>query len=129
MPVLEVTIEQLLDSPDWAQVFADENWGNVSKETQVIPPGAPVDPSAPCRADVAEIVAAVNGENDEADWIGVFRLKDGRYLVAEGGCDYTGWDCRAGNSLALAGSLEDAVRYGLNEEQQARLGLIRTEGD
>lgn len=126
--VIEVTIEQLVNDSDWAQVFCDENYGNVSDEVQVVPPGADVSNAKVSRSDVVEIIAAVNGENDEADWVGVFLLRDGRYLIAEGGCDYTGWDCRAGNSLSVAKSLADAVKYGLTPEQQARLGLSLDEG-
>jgi hypothetical protein len=123
MTTLEITLPELLVDRNWAQVFADENDGNVDKSTQVIPPGANVDPTPPSRTDVAEIIAAVNGENDGDDWVGLFLLKDGRYLIAEGGCDYTGWDCQAGNSLAVAGNINDAIRLGLNPEQQQRLGI------
>ncbi len=34
------------------------------------------------RKDVVEILAAVNGYNDGDEWVGVFRMKDGRFLVA-----------------------------------------------
>lgn len=91
-PVQEITLPVLLTDSDWAQVFADENDGNVSKNTDACPPGSDVDTAPPSRTDVVEIIAAVNGENDGQDWEGVFRLADGRYLLASGGCDYTGWD-------------------------------------
>lgn len=123
MAVLEITIEQLVDDYDWAQVFADENAGNVDKTIHVAPPGSSVSDATVCRADVAEIIAAVNGENDGAEWIGVFKLKDGRYLVASGGCDYTGWDCQAGNNLTVCKDMADVLQFGLSVEQRARLGL------
>lgn len=91
-PVKEITLEQMRSDYDWAQVFADKNAGNVNKDTDPCPPMSDVDTSPPSRDDVEEIIAAVNGENDGADWVGVFRLKDGRFLLAYGGCDYTGWD-------------------------------------
>lgn len=91
MPVNEVgSIEKLLEDWDWAHVFGEEDDGNTTGEVMAIPPGCGVSRSPVARADVVEIVAAVNGENDGDDWVGVFRLKDGRYLIAEGGCDYTG---------------------------------------
>lgn len=121
--VREITIEELLDSYDWQEVFGEGSGGNCDGTIQVIP-GEDVSSDGVSRNDVVEIIAAVNGENDEQDWVGVFRLRDGRYLIAEGGCDYTGWDCVASNSLCVAGSLETAIRLGLNQEQQARLGLI-----
>jgi hypothetical protein len=43
------------------------------------------------REDVDQIIAMVNGENDESDWVGVFRLKDSRYACLRAWCDYTGW--------------------------------------
>lgn len=122
----EITIPELLESYDWSEVFGEGTGGNCSRTIQVIPPGASVGSSDVRRTDVAEIICAVNGENDGPCWVGVFRLNDGRFLVAEGGCDYTGWDCEAGNSLCVAGSFEDAIRYGLNPDQQRRLGLVLT---
>lgn len=92
MAVIETTLEELRDDYDWAQVFADENAGNVSKDVRKAPPNSDVSDAPMTRNDVVEIIAAVNGDRDGPDWIGVFRLKDGRFLVASGGCDYTGWD-------------------------------------
>jgi hypothetical protein len=43
-------------------------------------------------ADVADVIAAVEGENDGADWVAVVRLRDGRFGYVTAGCDYTGWD-------------------------------------
>jgi hypothetical protein len=49
--------------------------------------------NAPClREDVETIIAIDDGENDEANWLGLFKMKDGRYLALSAGCDYTGWD-------------------------------------
>lgn len=123
MANIEITLEELVVDYDWAQVFADENCGNVSKETTEIPPGSDVSTAPASRTDVKEIIAAVNGENDEADWLGVFLLRDGRYLVAQGGCDYTGWDCQAGNNMVVAKSMEDVLTWGLTEQERSRLGL------
>lgn len=86
-----MTIEELLEDRDWAEVFADESSGNTSKDNIDAVGDCPTDPR-PCRSDVAEILASEDGENDGPNWEGVFRLKDGRYLFASGGCDYTGWD-------------------------------------
>jgi len=92
MPVIEITVEELLTDDDWAEVFGDESSGNTDKTTDECPPGATIDRTPPSRSDVQEILAAVNGCGDGDDWVGVFLLKDGRYLVASGCCDYTGWD-------------------------------------
>ncbi len=50
-------------------------------------------------------------------------LKDGRYLLATGSCDYTGWDCQGGNNLEVAHTLEDIIQYGLELGQKQRLGI------
>jgi hypothetical protein len=123
MPNIEINIEELNNSYDWAQVFADENDGNVSKDTTEVPPGSDVNTSPASRSDVKEIIAAVNGENDGEEWIGVFLLNDGRYLIAQGGCCYTGWDCQAGNSMSVAKNMEDVLRYGLTDQEKGRLGF------
>lgn len=44
------------------------------------------------REDVDTILAMVLGVPDEESWVGVFKLKDGRFASLEAGCDYTGWD-------------------------------------
>lgn len=91
-PVAEVTLEHLQSDYDWAEVFGEGSGCNTDKTTDECPPGCGVDRTPPNRKDVAEVFAAVNGEPDAEDWVGVFRLKDGRWLAASGGCDYTGWD-------------------------------------
>lgn len=124
MAQIEITIEQLMSNGDWAEVFADENSGNVSKTIRTCPVGQPVSDATVSRADVAEIIAAVNGDNDGPDWLGLFKLKDGRFLVASGGCNYTGWDCQAGNSLTVCATLDDALKYGMSDEERTRLELV-----
>lgn len=84
-----MTVEELRENYDWAQVFADENAGNVSKEVNVI--GA-CDDTPPSRSDVVEVIAAWDNGDREWSGFGVFRLSDGRLLFASGWCDYTGWD-------------------------------------
>lgn len=121
--VKEITIEELARDSDWAEVFGEGSGGNTDRSTEPVPPGSNVDREPASRTDVIEVIAAVNGENEGQEWIGVFLLRDGRYLVAEGSCDYTGWDCRASNNLAVAETLADAIRFGMNDGQRDRLGL------
>ncbi len=123
MATKEIELEKLKDAYDWQEVFGEGSGGNCDKQTDPCPPQSTIDTTPPSIADVVEIIAAVNGENDEYSWVGVFRLADGRYCVAEGSCDYTGWDCQAGNSIQVAESLDDAVTYGLTPDNRARLGL------
>jgi hypothetical protein len=123
MPKLEITKDELLKSYDWGEVFGEGSGGNCDKQTDTIPDHIDLDATPPNRTDVAEIIAAVNGENDSDEWIGVFRLIDGRFLVASGSCDYTGWNCQAGNSLQVARTLADVLEYGLTKEQRERLAI------
>jgi hypothetical protein len=113
-----------LDTYNWAEVFGEGDGGNCSPIT---PNRAPHDNKTSTatfrRADVKKILGLAEGERDEADWVVYGKLKDGRYFVARGGCDYTGWDCRAGNSGDVASSRADIERFGLTTEERNRFGI------
>ena len=99
----EHEIPEAIRGYDWEQVFgaageqAKESFSiyNPGSPFLAVPPGHP-DKDKPqpqfTRRDVAKIIAQAEGENDGADWICVGRLRDGRWFVVQGGCDYTGWD-------------------------------------
>lgn len=76
---------ELIDD-DWYEAF------QYADRPDAEPPGTSVSADGFTRGDVIEVIAKVNGENDDADWVGVFRLRDGRYAYLSAGCDYTGWD-------------------------------------
>ena len=119
-----MTIQELLDSPDWAQIFGEENDGNVDSVVHVVPPGSSASDAPVLRADVKCIVAMAAAENiDWRHWLGVFLLRDGRYLIASGGCDYTGWGCRANNCLIVCESMKDVIEFGLTIEERDRVYL------
>lgn len=122
-PVKEITLDQLKANSDWEAVFGEDSGGNTDRVVESAKPGLKVNLDEVSREDVKKIIAAANGENDGADWIGLFELKDGRFLIASGGCDYTGWDCHASNHLAVADSLTTAIRFGLGDSERLRLGL------
>jgi hypothetical protein len=71
--------------------------------------------------DVKDIIASEAGENDGSEWIGIFLLRNGKYLFLKAGCDYTGWDCRSGGDSWLSDSLEDIISFGLGENDRSRL--------
>jgi hypothetical protein len=50
-------------------------------------------------------------------------MKDGNFLAVRAGCDYTGWDCQAGGSSNVARSEADIIRFGLSDNERARLNL------
>lgn len=119
----EITLKQLRSDGDWAQVFADQSEGCTDKTVSKAPPGSTVSDEPMTRKDVAEVIAAVNGENDGESWLGVFLLKDGRYLVASGGCGYTGWEVNSGNHLIVCKNMRDVKNFGLTTDERNRLEI------
>ena len=75
--------------------------------------------------DIVEIIASSDGEKDERSWIGAFRLTDGRFLMVRASCDYTGWDCQAGGDSEVADSIENLVRWSMDDEERERLGFAK----
>jgi hypothetical protein len=69
---------------DWLEVF------KYAKEPEAVPgfTGSKAGFTIP---DVAKVLATVDGERDEATWLGAFKLKDGRWAALRAGCDFTGW--------------------------------------
>lgn len=99
------TIEEFLKDYDWREVFTYA-------------------PDEITQKDVETIHAAVNGERDVSDWVGLFGLKDGRVLLIWAGCDYTGWDCRAGGSGQVFKDLTEAIDpLGVDLVTRDRLGI------
>lgn len=75
------------------------------------------------RADVEEVRAYEEGENDGPDWLCVGKLKDGRWFCLSAGCDYTGWDCQSGGSATVASDYTTLLAFGITDEQARRLRL------
>lgn len=105
-----------LNDPDWETIFKE----------YVNPPAhvrrLPVETTY-AREDVRKILAIEDGENDGPCWLGVFKMRDGKFLAVRAGCDYTGWDCQAGGHADLADTHADVVALGLTLEERTRLGL------
>lgn len=60
--------------------------------------------------NIQSIVAEVCGENDGCDWYWLLLMKGGAFKFAQGGCDYTGWDCQSSASISDSyGSAEEAI--------------------
>lgn len=111
-----------LDDYNWAEVF-----GEGSSMSKISPNRPPHDDKTSTdtfsREDVALISGMVEGDNDGPPWVIYGQLKDGRWFVARGSCDYTGWDCQAGNSGDVASSLDDIIRFGLEPDERDRFVL------
>lgn len=119
-----------LDNYDWQAVFAYA--GVEPEDVRGCVDGTPNvsaqmewsgDVSGFTRDDVVEIIAMSDGDNDGPDWIGFFRLRDGRYAFVSAGCDYTGWGCRESGYAIVGGDKDDMVRLGIGVEDRKRLGL------
>jgi hypothetical protein len=74
---------------------------------------------------VKGVVACVYGENDEAYWHWILKMKDGKYGYAVGGCDYTGWDCQSWFNFVPARTLNAAIMKAPNQESDWRTRKIR----
>lgn len=107
-----------IDDYDWAEVFGEAY--SCSKEIDSLD-GTSCDDFT--REDVVEIIAIQDGQNDGDEWLGVFKLKDGRFLAATGWCDYTGWDCQSGTLLTVGATLSEVVMMGLTESQRKQLNF------
>lgn len=121
-----MTMLERLDDYDWREAFGaagKERDTQLNGKPVVVHFAKPVSVEPFDREDVAEIIAIDDGENDGENWLGVFRLKDGRFATIDAGCDYTGWGCREWGSAEVAGSLEEIIKLGLSNEQRNRLGL------
>lgn len=115
---------QELNDYNWAEVFGEGSGGNCTAIIPNTPPGIEVDGKTFSREDVVEISEMVEGEHDGPDWVVYGRLADGRWFVARGGCDYTGWDCRAGNGGDVANTKDEIIRYGLTQEERERFSIV-----
>lgn len=92
LPVRDIALGDLVSDHSWREAFGQGTGGNCEQKADACPPGADVDLTPPNIEDVAEVIAASNGANDEEHWVGLFRMKDGRIALVDAWCDYTGWD-------------------------------------
>ncbi len=130
-----MNLEEFKSDYDWRCAFNEARGSGYTWDDDAPkPPGDPKFPRASngytgSRAsfdigDVAEIIATSDGENDTRDWVGAFRLNDWRFLMVRAGCDYTGWDCQASGDSEVADSLENLIRWSMNDEERVRLGFV-----
>lgn len=98
----EPSAQVVLDTYDWEQAFTYADFK---------------------REDVAEIIALHEGENDGPPWVILVKLNSGIFGYLEAGCDYTGWDCRAGGHSDRDADLANLIRMKLSKDNRARLGV------
>lgn len=126
MPLEEIMkqveeIEKMPFIPDWAAkcvgVFPtirefknDYDWKEAFQVS-----GADID-------QVEKVIASAEGVNDGDNWEGIFKMKNGKYIFLSAGCDYTGWDCRAGGNFIEKETLNDVLsQLTLGQETRERL--------
>lgn len=115
-----------LNNCDWAEAFAYAGGDGIGDPCiDAVMGDTEVSLSPFSRDDVVEIIGMSEGDYDGPDWLGVFRLQDGRFAFLEAGCDYTGWGCQAGGSACVSVSLSQLLQFGVGEDQLKRMGLSR----
>ena len=114
---------ELLDECNWSEVFGEGDGGNC---TPIIPrriPGETCSLEGFTREDVAEILGVAEGQRDEEEWVVCGKLKDGRFFVAAGSCDFTGWDCHASNNGNVAETMENLLQFAMTPAEKQRCEL------
>lgn len=71
--------------------------------------------------DIAEVIATSDGDHDADPWLGLFRLRDGRFGRLSAGCAYSGWDVWGGGDSAVADSMEELVTLCMSPDERDRL--------
>lgn len=71
--------------------------------------------------DIETVIGYDDGENDGAEWIGFFKLKDGRFAFVSAGCDYTGWGCQEGGHSFVGPDEETMMRLALGDLDRDRI--------
>jgi hypothetical protein len=117
---IEADLNEIQTSYDWCEAFGEGNGGNCTGDVESLD-GTATDPVL--RKDIAEVLASVNGENDGDSWVCIVRLNDGRFACVEGSCDYTGWDCQAGNTITVASSFSGLMASGVTPSWAKRLEI------
>lgn len=75
----------------------DGHWSTYSDLSGV---GGKIDPFDQQMVD--EVYFSQKGQNDEEEWVLIFKRKDGIYVYFRAHCDYTGFDCQGGGTVAYA---------------------------
>lgn len=110
LPIANKTGAEPLDAYALAAVWEASSGGN----------------DIPDPGDVAEITHA--WATSPEGWASVdisflARLTDGRWAACTAWCDTTGWDCQAGVDWKVDASRDTVIRFGLDKEARAHLGL------
>lgn len=119
-----------LDGWDWIKAFecagpTEYEWGadNTPDLRRANPQDTTTSLAPFQRKDVALVHAFAEGEPDEASWLCLGKLNDGRWFLLRAGCDYTGWDCQSDGCVDVAPDLDTLLSYGASNDERERLGV------
>jgi hypothetical protein len=84
--------------------------------------------------DVEKVLAVFTGEHDGTEWRWVLKLNkaaskkyDSKFVYLQGGCDYTGWDCRSSAWSNFCETAKQAAEFSKNnngyEDETFKLGV------
>jgi len=113
-----ISVEEMRSSYDWQHAFHEACFGYYkpwSEENNIGPVKY-----------VNQVICADEGENDGKDWIAVVGWSgvEGLFAVMRAGCDYTGWDCRAGGKIEFYNTIEEALSpLTLTVEERLRFNI------
>ena len=68
--------------------------------------------------DLETIYAFQEGENDNEEWILLGQAQSGYYVFMEARCDYTGFDCQGGGTVALTDDWDKMWNYYMDENSR-----------
>ncbi len=111
-----MTLDKMRNDGNWWEAFVYARQPEVVIGEDVSSKGFGLD-------DVYEIISSIEGEHDGPNWMGVFRLKDGRFAFLSAGCDFSGWDCQASGYANVASSLERLIRFGISQGDRKALNM------
>lgn len=111
-----MNVNELQDNSDWRHAF------EYALEPQRCA-GDSADLGPANLTDVTDVIGFSNGYNEGDEWVGVFLLRDGRYLFLAAGCDNTGWDCSSSGHSWVASDYETLFTFGMGADMRERLRL------
>jgi len=84
MMIIEHDLDYIKSDYNWVEVFKYANPEKCVDDEDISTESFTMD-------DISEIKALVDGQNDQDDWVAIFKLKDGRFAFIVAWCDFTGW--------------------------------------
>lgn len=110
----EEDIKAFFEDYNWSEAWSIANFSKARNDSNVSTEVFEIN-------DIEVIISSDEGCNDGDNWIMIGKVKDGRFFFLSAGCDYTGWSCQAWNNSFIDNSIEDLIRYGMDDSDRSRL--------